>query len=505
MKQKHSSKQFFLLIIAIAIGVLVGGFLPAVGAGLSIVGELFLRALLMLVVPLVMTSLITAVSNVGEARQLGKMGQITILYYLSTTAIAVLIGIIVVLVIQPGHADTEAQRIALRGGQILPNVQYQIQGQEITLQDGSLNKEYDNRFQLYLQDQPNISGKIEKIDDSRQAISLSEWVGAENAPTRPKAIGQGIRIDLSQAHTLQSKERSIASVLHDVVLSLVPKNLFHSMANNEILPLITVSIILGITLLSLGEATTPLIQLFENLNLAIMAIVHGIMKLAPYGIAALVAGRIAEAGGFSGFFPELLLLGKYTLTVILGLVIHGGIILPLAFKLLSPYALSQFIPNMTEALTTAFATSSSSATLPVTIDCITQKSHLQPTQDSCINGFIPKRVASFVLSLGATINMDGTALYEGVSAIFIAQVYGISLSFPQLLVIALTSTLAAIGAAGIPEAGLVTMVIVLKSADLPVEGISLILVIDWFLDRCRTTVNVWGDSVGTAIIAAKAK
>jgi Na+/H+-dicarboxylate symporter len=279
MKQT-SSQHLYLLIFAIVMGVLIGGFLPAVGEGLSILGELFLRGLLMLVVPLVMMSLITAISSVGEAGQLGKMGQITILYFLSTTAIAVIIGIIVVLMIQPGHAETEAQRIALRGGELLPKVQYRIQGQELTLQDGALKKDYGDRFQLYLQDQPNISGKIEKIDDSKQTINLSEWIGPESTPVLPTASGQGIRIDLSQAHTLRSKERSISSVLHDMALSLVPSNLFHSMANNEILPLITVSIILGITLLTLGEATAPLTQLFDTLNLAIMAIVHGMMKLA---------------------------------------------------------------------------------------------------------------------------------------------------------------------------------------------------------------------------------
>ena len=143
---------------------------------------------------------------------------------------------------------------------------------------------------------------------------------------------------------------------------------------------------------------------------------------------------------------------------------------------------------MTSALSTAFSTASSSATLPVTMQCAVEKNK------------VTKRTAGFVLPLGATINMDGTALYEAVAAIFIAQIYGIDLTSAQMVVIFLTATLAAIGAAGIPEAGLVTMVIVLQAVNLPIEGISLILIIDWFLDRCRTTVNVWGDAVGTAVI-----
>lgn len=144
--------------------------------------------------------------------------------------------------------------------------------------------------------------------------------------------------------------------------------------------------------------------------------------------------------------------------------------------------------NTITALTTAFSTASSAATLPLTIQCTTEKNK------------ISDRTASFVLPLGATINMDGTALYEAVAAIFIAQIYGIDLGSVHMVIIFLTATLAAIGAAGIPEAGLVTMVIVLQAVNLPIEGISLILVIDWFLDRCRTTVNVWGDTVGAAVV-----
>ena len=212
------------------------------------------------------------------------------------------------------------------------------------------------------------------------------------------------------------------------------------------------------------------------------------MWAAPVGIGALIAGRLGQAGGFVGFMPELLRVSKYAFTVILGLVIHGAIVLPLILYWFGKRAPIPYIVNMGAALTTAFSTASSSATLPVTIECTTEK-----------NG-ISERTASFVLPLGATVNMDGTALYEAVAAVFIAQIYGIELGFIQMVVIFFTATLAAIGAAGIPEAGLVTMVIVLRAVNLPVEGISVLLVIDWFLDRCRTTINIWGDAVGAAVI-----
>ncbi|MFB3107631.1 MAG: dicarboxylate/amino acid:cation symporter, partial [Pseudomonadales bacterium] len=170
------------------------------------------------------------------------------------------------------------------------------------------------------------------------------------------------------------------------------------------------------------------------------------------------------------------------------LLIHGALVLPTILRFLGRQPIVVYARNMNTALITAFSTSSSSATLPITMEGVIER-----------NGRSP-RVASFVLPLGATINMNGTALYEAVAAVFIAQAYGVNLDAVQLLVVFLTATVAAVGAAGIPEAGLVTMVIVLQAVNLPLEGISLILVIDWFLDRCRTTVNVWGDAVGVAVM-----
>jgi Na+/H+-dicarboxylate symporter len=213
-----------------------------------------------------------------------------------------------------------------------------------------------------------------------------------------------------------------------------------------------------------------------------------LMKVAPLGIFCLVAARFGEAAADGKFLQELSQIGWYFGAVIIGLGVHAFLVLPLIFWVVrreNPY---RFMYQMSQALLTAFSTASSSATLPVTMECAE------------MNAGISKRSTEFVIPLGATINMDGTALYEAAAAIFIAQAIGFDLSLSQQVIIAVTATLAAIGAAGIPEAGLVTMLIVLNAVGLPVEYLGLILSVDWLLDRFRTTVNVFGDSVGAAVV-----
>jgi len=292
--------------------------------------------------------------------------------------------------------------------------------------------------------------------------------------------------DLSQR--MENKPTTIGELLKTILTGLVPKNLFSAMVNAEVLPLIIFSLIFGGILTTLGEKGDLVIRFFDGVNEAIMAMVHLLMWTAPVGIGALLAGRLGEAGGFSGFWPQLVQLGAYAGTVIIALLIHGLIVLPVILQCIGKQSVPTYARNLSTALTTAFSTSSSSATLPITMEAVIDEQG------------ISSRTARFVLPLGATINMNGTALYEAVAAVFIAQSYGIELTLAHTLIIVLTATLAAVGAAGIPEAGLVTMVIVLKAVDLPIEGISLLLVIDWFLDRCRTTVNVWSDAVGAAVI-----
>ena len=407
MTTKSPNTLLVAIVSGIVIGTILGGALPEAGRSVAFLGELFLKALFVLVVPLVMSSIIVGVTSLGDVRRLGPLGGRAVLYFMTTTGIAIVIGLVLVLLIQPGTPGT-AESVA--------------------------------------GDMTNVSERLE------------------------------------------DKPTNVPEMLKTILTGLIPKNLFSAMANAEVLPLIVFSLVFGGILTTVGERGRVVIQVVEGINEAIMAMVHLLMWAAPVGIGGLIAGRLGEAGGFSGFWPQLVQLGAYAGTVILGLLIHGLIVIPLILHFVGKQNVFSYARNIGTALTTAFSTSSSSATLPLTMEAVIEENKVSP------------RTARFVLPLGATINMDGTALYEAVAAVFIAQSYGIELGFAQTVIIVLTATLAAVGAAGIPEAGLVTMVIVLKSVNLPIEGIALILVIDWFLDRCRTTVNVWGDAAGSAVI-----
>ena len=411
MADNHNNRLLYAMIIGIVVGILLGGFAPEAGKAVQVFGELFLRALLMLVVPLVMASMIVGISGLGDIRTLGGLGVKTVLFFMITTGFAVILGLILVTVIQPG-------------------------------------------------------------------VSTHETLG-NGPPTESSPV---------LTERLEGKSQSIGDLLKQVLLNLVPKNLFSAMANAEVLPLIVFSLVFGGVLTTMGDRGQLVIRFFEVINEAVMAMVHLLMLAAPVGIGALVAGRLGEAGGFSGFGEELARLSAYTFTVLLALGLHAILTLALILRFVGKYSVWTYARNLGPALTTAFSTGSSSATLPLTMEGVTEENGVRP------------RIASFVLPLGATINMNGTALYEAIAAVFIAQVYDIHLGIGQLIIVFMTATLAAIGAAGIPEAGLVTMVIVLKAVGLPIEGISLLLVIDWFLDRCRTAVNVWGDAVGAGVI-----
>lgn len=493
MTRENTSPQPYLqtlipILIGIIIGVLIGGFLPKWGQELKFLGELFIRALLMLVVPLVMTSMIASISSLGNITRLKGIGLKTITFYLTTTGIAVIIGLVLVSITQPGIADTEAERVLLRGGQLLENVEYNIEGNRVYLSQASFRKSFDDRYLVLLTEQ-NIKGNIVVNRQFNPSfITVEKWENLEEEIVTPNPQGKGIRVDLTIAKKLQDKkESSITETLKNVVVSLLPRNLFQAMADNDVLPLIIFSLVFGAVLTTLEEGEI-VIKFFTILNTAILKVVDLILIFAPVGIGGLIAGRLGDAGGFEGFGSEFLSIWKYSSSVIVGLLVHGLLVLPLILYGITGRSPLSFLRKTSPALITAFSTSSSSATIPVSLECAIK------------NNRIDSKIADFVIPLGATINMDGTALYEAVAAVFIAQVYGIDLNLGQLVIVFLTATLAAVGAAGIPEAGLVTMIIVLKAVDIPVEGISLILVIDWFLDRCRTTVNVWGDIIGAAVV-----
>ena len=502
------------IVIAIIVGLVVGGWIPSFAAKTTLLGDIFLNALKMIVVPLVMFSMIVGITGLGDIRNLGPIGGRTVLYYMATTGISVLIGIILVNITQPGKGISR--------GADHPHYAYTIGGENnrtVTLTNGTWeNTRYDDRYALILSDQ-EVQGAIQSMTENAATVKLWEpvqggeevYIEAEDGTRLPfrrvggqlvsdepqlQSEGRGIKIDLPIAGAVRGKEeRNIGNILSEVLIGneetgkegLFPRNLFNAMVRTDILPIIFFSLLIGAAFSILGERGQNAINFISVMNDGVMRIVHWIMIFAPIGIFGLVAGRIGRAGGFTKFLPELLAVGKYSFTVIFGLAIHAVVVLPLILLLIGRRNPLTYVKGMGAALLNAFSTASSSATLPLTMEG-TEKND------------ISNRTSSFVLPLGATINMDGTALYEAVAAMFIAQVYGITLGPVEQVVIFLTATIAAIGAAGIPEAGLVTMVIVLKAVGLPIEGIGLILTIDWFLDRCRTTINVWGDSVGAGVI-----
>ena len=293
----------------------------------------------------------------------------------------------------------------------------------------------------------------------------------------------GVGVDMGAEAVEDMTGREVPSII-SIIEDIIPENLFAAMAENKVLSVIFFSLLLGIAISSIGEKARALTALFESFNAVMMKITDWIMLLAPVGVFALIAYTIGTMG-----LSVLRPLAVYMVTVILGLSIHAVITLPVLLSLFGKYSPLKFIRDMFSAVATAFSTASSAATLPITMECLRE------------NTGVSNKVASFVLPLGATVNMDGTALYEAVAAMFIAQAYGISLNIGQQLVIMLTATLASIGAAAIPGAGLVTMVIVLRAVNLPLEGIGMILAVDRILDMLRTAVNVWGDACGTAVVA----
>ena len=389
----------YLMVAGIVLGIFCGWMFGNKMLAVEWIGEMFLDALKMLVVPLIISSMIVGIAGLGDIRKVGKTGLITLVYFLITTCIAVGIGLVMVNIIEPGVA---------------------------------------------------VEMTVEQVPE--------------------KVVGK----------------ESVA--ITDILKSFVSPNLVQSMANMEILPLIMFSLVFGGVLTTLGEPGKRAIDFFDTVNAAIMKIVHLLMYFAPIGVFALIASKLGAAGGGDLFLAELAKIGKYVTTVISALLIHGLVVLPAILYMITRRNPIIYFKNVVGALTTAFSTASSSATLPITIDCAEKNNQI--SRKSCL----------FVLPLAATVNMNGTALYESVAAMFIAQMLGIQLGLGDQMIIFLTATLAGIGAAGIPEAGLVTMVMVLQSVGLPLEGIGMLLSIDWFLDRCRTTINVWGDSIGAGVL-----
>ena len=382
------------IVIAIILGIVAGLLLGEKAVHIKIVGDLFIRLLKMIIVPLIMASMVTGIVSIGNARGLGRIGLRTFSYYVATTVLAVGVGLILVNIIQPG-------------------------------------------------------------------------VGVE-MPTE------------STEQAITHQPPTAGSILNDII----PDNAVGAMANSKYLSVIFFSIFLGVGITTVGEKAKPLADFFASLNHVMMKLTDWIMCLAPFGVFALMAYTVGTLG-----LEIIKELAKYMATVLLGLGIHSCVTLPILLMIFARCSPLKFIRHMFSAVATAFSTASSAATLPITMDCLEE------------NAGVSNKITSFVIPLGATVNMDGTALYEAVAAMFIAQACGIEMTLGHQLIIMLTATLASIGAAAIPSAGLVTMVIVLNAVGLPTEGMIMILAVDRILDMFRTAVNVWGDACGTAIVA----
>lgn len=270
-----------------------------------------------------------------------------------------------------------------------------------------------------------------------------------------------------------------------ILIGLISPNIFSSAANMELLPLIVFAVIFGAALTTVGEKGTTVFSFFVGLNNIMMVIVGWIMMLSPIGIFGLVSAPIAQAGGGAAILETFGAVGTYMITVLTGLALHSILLSLLLVMITGGGAL--YLKHTLPALLTAFSTSSSSATVPFSMECA-QKAGISKTS------------VQFVIPLGSTVNMNGTAVYQGVVVVFLAQVYGIDISIADYFLLALTAALAAIGSAGVPQGGHVMTLMLFSIAGIPAEGFGLIISVDWILDRFRTTLNVWGDLVGAAFL-----
>ncbi|XP_031425541.1 excitatory amino acid transporter 2a isoform X2 [Clupea harengus] len=431
-------------ILGVIVGSVVGGLLryisplpPDVIMVIGFPGEILMRMLKMLILPLIISSLITGLAGL-DAKNSGRLGTRAMVYYMSTTVIAAILGVVLVLAIHPGNPKLKANLGSGRKNDEVSSLD--------AFMDLIRNLFPENLVQACFQQISTVTSKIEIP-----------------APTMMRN-GRNV--------TRSPPTYSIKKTLQ-----------FRSGMN--VLGIIGFFVAFGIIMGKMGEKAKLMLDFFNCLNEIVMRLVGAIMWYSPVGIACLICGKIISIADLEVVARQL---GLYMVTVIVGLIIHGAIFLPLIYFVIvreNPYT---FFMGIFQAWVTALGTASSAGTLPVTFRCLEE------------NLGIDKRVTRFVLPVGATINMDGTALYEAVAAIFIAQMNGIDLDYGQIVTVSLTATLASVGAASIPSAGLVTMILILTAVGLPTSDISLLVAVDWLLDRFRTSVNVVGDSYGAGIV-----
>ncbi|NMA55214.1 MAG: dicarboxylate/amino acid:cation symporter [Firmicutes bacterium] len=381
------------VLIGFGIGTVLGLIFPQLAA-LKPVGDLFIRLIKMLIAPMVFASLVVGASSIGDLRKLGRVGGKTLVYFLVTTAIAIIIGIIIALVIQPG-----ADYVLLE-----------------------VEEEYEPT------PMPNVT---------------------------------------------------------DVIVDMVPTNILSSLVSDNMLQIIVAALLIGIAAAMIGDKGKPFLTFCDSLAEVMYNITGLVMNLAPYAAGALMAWVTATSGA-----DVLLPLAKALVAVYIANIIHAAIIYSGAVYIFARMNPLDFFRGMFEAWAVAFTTCSSAATLPVAM------------RNAQENLGVPSEISSFVQPLGATINMDGTAIYQGVCAYFIAQVYGIQLGLPQYLMIIFTATLASIGTAGVPGAGMIMLSLVLQTVGLPLDGILLLAGVDRIFDMIRTSMNVIGDAAGAIVVAS---
>ena len=411
------------ILIALGLGLVYGvvatlaGWTQFTSDWIAPFGAIFLRMLLLVAVPLVLSSLVTGIASLADLQKLSRIGGKTIAIYVGTTLIALIIGLAVVNIIKPGESIPDGLRQRL---------------------------------------QETYQGDVE----ARQAA-------AEQASTRGP---------------LQP------------LVDMVPENIVGAASNNRnMLNMVFVAFLFGTALILVPrEKAKPLLDVFESINEMIIKIVELVIGFAPLGVFALIADTVTGVAGDNPAELAQLLgaLGLYCVSVLLGMAIHTLVTYPILLKTLTPLKLRHFFPGIVPAQLVAFSTSSSAATLPVTM------------KNAQLNLGVSEEVASFVLPLGATINMDGTALYQAVAAVFIAQTLGIGLDLTAQLTIVFMALLASIGTAAVPSAGVVMLVIILEAVGVPIGGIALILGVDRILDMCRTAANITGDATVASVIAA---
>ncbi len=418
-------------------------------------GDIFINLLKLIAIPLVLFSIISGVSGLSDITKLGRTGLGMMALYLTTTFIAVSIGLLVVNVIKPGELADDTQRLRNR----------------IT-------------YELWVNDTPSVErpkdGRCLSCDPANLAIV--EEVAAAQGKTAMDAKVAGV------ADRVQKKTGPL-----QFLVDMVPSNIFLSFNDALMLQVIFFAIFFGIVLLMIPVVTAaPVIALMNGFNEVFMKMVDVVMKAAPWFVFALMAGVVSRiAGDDPAAVVELFKsLAGYSITVVIGLALVVFVVYPTVMTLLMRRnVFRKFLKAIAPAQLLAFSTSSSAATLPVTLECVED------------NIGVSKSTASFVLPIGATVNMDGTSLYQAVAVVFLAQFHMVDLTFMQQLSIVLTATLASIGAAAVPSAGLVTLFVVLTSVGLDPAWIAIILPVDRILDMCRTVVNVTGDATCCSIVA----